>query len=408
MSDEGDIHSVCGQPWSGEKFAAEAPDFWGLLSRAPSLGEARLRLRRRINHLHYRFQHPDFQMHELDRVIVRDCARAWLSIIHPRSDHLAGFSLLEALWETARGVQRPDLSPAFWADVTHLAKGVLGQVRLHEQDSLQIPRRLKGRAAAIFRSNSLDDLGAAFDRACARYPSGMDPEVIAERQRQRRRILKVLGGSASDWERWKWQIRHIARDDESLGRLASLSRSERESIHRAWAAGLPFGVTPYYASLFCENPDTGRDRAIRAQIIPPLDYVEAMCRARDTGTLDFMREADTSPVDFVTRRYATICILKPFNACPQVCVYCQRNFEIKGPLLTGAAASKEAILAALDFIAKRPHIHEVLITGGDPLLLPDRRLGWIIESLFKMPHVEGAHRDENHCYHTDAGHRRAL
>ncbi len=376
------------QPWTAERFVREAGEVAGLLAGAATLGDARSRLRRRVAHLYDRSQHPDARIHELDRVIVRDCARAWLSILHPRSERLAGFSVAQALWDAARGVPRPELSPAFWAEVTHLAKGVSGRVRLHEHDFLQVPRRLKGRAAAIFRSDALDELGAAFDLACARYPSGLDPAVIAERERNRTRILRALGGNAEDWNRWNWHLRHVALDDEALGRLTSLTPLERETIRRATSSGIPFGVTPYYASLFCEDPGDGRDRAVRAQVIPPPDYVEAMSRVRDPETLDFMREADTSPVDLVTRRYATICILKPYNACPQICVYCQRNFEIKGPLAPGAAASRDAILEAMDFIARRPHLHEVLVTGGDPLVLSDRRIAWILGRLSEIPHVE--------------------
>lgn len=46
---------------------------------------------------------------------------------------------------------------------------------------------------------------------------------------------------------------------------------------------------------------------------------------------DFMRERDTSPIDLVTRRYPRVAIVKPYESCPQICVYCQRNWEITSP-----------------------------------------------------------------------------
>lgn len=79
-----------------------------------------------------------------------------------------------------------------------------------------------------------------------------------------------------------------------------------------------------------------------------------------------MHEADTSPVNLITRRYPAIAILKPFNTCPQICVYCQRNWEIDRAMAPGAMASKADLEKALNWISEHPAIKEVLITGGDP------------------------------------------
>jgi lysine 2,3-aminomutase len=135
---------------------------------------------------------------------------------------------------------------------------------------------------------------------------------------------------------------------------------------------------------------SGRDRALRAQVIPPSDYVEQMLTHRKDRScaFDFMLEHDTSPVELITRRYPAIVILKPFNTCPQICVYCQRNWEIEEAMANDALASEKAIRKALEFIAERSAIKEVLVTGGDPLGLPDGKLISILKRVAEIPHVD--------------------
>jgi lysine 2,3-aminomutase len=78
--------------------------------------------------------------------------------------------------------------------------------------------------------------------------------------------------------------------------------------------------------------------------------------------------------------------LKPFDSCPQICVYCQRNWEIKG--LDEAEITKEKLNAALNWIENNLYITEVLVTGGDPLTLSNENLEWIIDRISKMNHIE--------------------
>jgi len=105
---------------------------------------------------------------------------------------------------------------------------------------------------------------------------------------------------------------------------------------------------------------------VRAQVIPTLHYVRTMKQLRDTSecSMDFMLEQDTSPIDGITRRYPKVVILKPMLTCPQICVYCQRNWEIEDVYSTAAALPKEKLKKAIEWIAATPEISEVLITGG--------------------------------------------
>jgi len=139
-----------------------------------------------------------------------------------------------------------------------------------------------------------------------------------------------------------------------------------------------------------DDEPNGRDRSIRAQVFPPLSYVERMARAKQDGecSLDFMLENDTSPIDLITRRYPAIAIFKPFNACPQICVYCQRNWEIDEPMGKGALAAPEKIEAALAWVEKHPALNELLVTGGDPLALGQERIERIFKRIIQIKSIE--------------------
>ena len=285
-------------------------------------------------------------------------------------------------------VQRRRDSRAFWADVIHLVRGVEGKVRFHGSIHGASPPALEGREAALRRSAELEQLGLTVERWMSRYEDGLGSEALQRRAAARQRILAALGGTDSDWQNWRWHCRHVAVTAPALARMVRLSDEEYSCIQQGREAHVPFGVTPYYASLFDPEPDGGRDRSLRAQVIPPADYLAAVAKGCDPTELDFMREADTSPIDLVTRRYAGIAILKPHNTCPQICVYCQRNWEIKGPLEPGATAKADKLEAALAWIEQNRCIREVLVTGGDPLLLSNEALHRILDRLCRIPHIE--------------------
>jgi lysine 2,3-aminomutase len=100
-----------------------------------------------------------------------------------------------------------------------------------------------------------------------------------------------------------------------------------------------------------------------------------------------MKEGQTSPVDLVTRRYPMIAILKPFNSCAQICVYCQRNWEIGHVSDPQSLASPESLSNALDWFRAHPMVTEVLVTGGDPALMEDDSLVDLLQRLSEIDHI---------------------
>ncbi len=376
--------------FTADQLREDFPLFFTIARQAPDLEQVRERLALLVTQLENDVYHRVSLANNSSQVCARDCARVMRSMLRERADQLSGFSIAQAISDIARRVPRPDLQPPFFAELYNILHGlhglgpnlVLMDIPLESAD-------LQGRPAAVARSRQLDTLWENVEQRLEKYVSGLEPEVVARRRQRRDAILAALGGEVADWEDWRWQLRHIVQDAAVLARLLDLRPEEREAVALARRRRVPFGVTPHYLMLMDDRPD-GRDRAIRAQVLPPRVYVEnlAAARSRHDRSLDFMREEDTSPFDLITRRYPAICIFKPFNTCPQICVYCQRNWEIDDAMAPGALAATDQIDAAVDWIRRHPAIKEVLVTGGDPLALDDDQLAAILSRVAAIPTVE--------------------
>jgi len=328
----------------------------------------------------------------LEWVLARDAITVLRNILSARSERLAGFSFLRYVNDLVTGRDLHDLpapAPGFLAEVEHLVRGVMGKTGVYEGKAPAFSR-YEGVKAAKMRSVELSRMARTVNKHMARYPCGLDDEVIRERALNKSRILEHFGATEWEWEDWKWHTRHIIRDADTLRSLVGLTEEEYEAVSLARAHKIPFGITPYYLSLMDKDPGRARDYAVRAQVIPTVHYVTRLKELREHGdrSMDFMLERDTSPIEGITRRYPMIVILKPFLTCPQICVYCQRNWEIEDVYSPLAALSGEKLEKALQWIAATPEITEVLITGGDPLLLSNAKMEAILQRLSAMGHVE--------------------
>jgi lysine 2,3-aminomutase len=381
------------------------PEAYTILAESQSLDDARSRLYSYLNRVETRLYEGNTGLHPLEHAAARQCIRVLKGILAPRSEVRAGFSTLEHLWRLVRG-DRPRGQRAgagFVLEFVHLfrgmqgrsgiAEGWLGPLLVDEGTEMIDFARIEGRAAGIARSDFLDQVGSRLWARVRRHPSGLDPDVVTEREQNKARILDFLDGTPYHWDNYAWQLGHLFKGKDALPMLEQLipmADAEKEAIRLCVEHGIPFGITPYYLSLFdFESHERKHDAQVRAQVIPPMHYVEQMIEHREEREhyFDFMGEHDTSPIDLVTRRYATIAILKGYDTCPQICVYCQRNWEITGPMEAGALPTKEKLDHTLDWFADHPSLRDVLITGGDPLFLSDRRIEYIMDRLAAMDHI---------------------
>ncbi len=371
-----------------EVFRQTAHDYLHAIESADDLETARKTLLSKIGRIE-RANDRDEQSDMQQTAVKRDCIRAFRGILSARADRRASFSVARRLWEIARGAEPVDLGPGFFAELTHMIEGINGQVRnsFFDPDDRETT---DVEADPVKRSEMLDRLWSRVERRLSGYPDGLSVDTSARRSRRRQHIARALGATEDDFYSWKWQIEHLIVDEEQLCKLVCVSSDEIEAVRRSRALRLPFAITPYYASLMDDDPEAGRDRAIRAQVLPTLEYTESIPKTRELRAqfCDFMKEGSTSPAPLVTRRYPAVAIVKPFNSCPQICVYCQRNWEIEEAMADSAMASGSQLRAAIRYIDQHPAIGEVLVTGGDPLALPDAVILDILRRIAAIPHVQ--------------------
>lgn len=368
------------------------PELHRILKGTESLREARDRVFDHLNAIerHYFNIYSDKHYKGLshaEKSNAKQCIRVLKNFIRTENEHLTGVSCLRTLHALARGESGgEDASAGFLCELTFLLRG------LHGETGAAAGRKAAGadgggESRGAVRSRELDSYAAMIERHFMRYPTGLDPGVVSARGETRRAILDHFGAGESEWRDWRWHIRHVIEDLETISSLVRLEDDEVDGLRLATDMGVPFQVTPYYLSLFSSSGRSEFDRAVRAQVLPSERYCRRLAAMLERGEdLDFMKERWTSPVECVTRRYPLICIIKPFDACPQICVYCQRNWEIRR--LREIRMDWRRVQRAIEWVRDHDAITEVLVTGGDPLTLSNGSVERVLRGLAAIPHVD--------------------
>lgn len=367
------------------------PDIYKILKNVKKLESARDSLYDYLDTAERKIFTLDNDLHILEKATVRESIRVFRSIIGPINEFRTEFSALDSLWKLARNKRKKlksKISVGFILEFINLFRGVTGKSNIYLENAQVkkgIPEflKMKGKKAAKARMEILDDLGLSIQKYFKKYPSGLEEEVINWRNENRSKILRYFNGTTDDWNDYQWHLKNVIKDAKPLQELIELTNEQKAAVDDAVENRIAFGITPYYLSLMDRRLSLGYDHAIRAQVIPPKEYVDKMIEHKDDRDIsfDFMGEHDTSPIDLITRRYPIISIIKPFNTCSQICVYCQRNWEIKRVLEPKALASSKLMEDALKWFDEHKSVGDVLITGGDPLIMKDYQLERILESL---------------------------
>ncbi len=388
-----------------EELWRENSEIMKIMKDSRSLQEARQKVFEFSKDLELQYREGKGDLHKIEFATALEAIKVFNNLISSRNERIAGFSTLDYLWRLAQNDQKikEEISEDFLQEFIHLFKAMKGKANISAgwmkpllgKEGIKIVdfAQIEGRKAGASRSNYLDKLYEKVHNFINRYPSGCDSQLVKEREENCQKILDYFGASLNDWNDYRWHLKHIfhnMRDLENLKKLVPLTEEEIEAIEIAIENKIPFGITPYYLSLFdFSRSDRKYDYQVRSQVIPPMHYVKLMKEHRKDRSyyFDFMGEHDTSPEELITRRYPMISILKPYDTCPQICVYCQRNWEITGPMMPEGMPSKESLDKALDWFAEHTSMKDVLITGGDPLALNDEKIKYIMDRLCQMDHV---------------------
>lgn len=180
------------------------------------------------------------------------------------------------------------------------------------------------------------------------------------------------------WDDWRWQAGNVLTTAQDLAPWVALTDEERGGID-ATAGSFRLAVTPYYAALMDRDDPAC---PIRRQAVPHLDEATLP----DPGGLrDPLDEDRRMPVPGVVHRYPDRALLLVNNVCPVYCRFCTRKRLTGQP---NATLSTSALEAAYAWLSATPAVREVILSGGDPLLLPDDRLVAIVASLHAIPSVD--------------------
>ncbi len=179
------------------------------------------------------------------------------------------------------------------------------------------------------------------------------------------------------WNDWKWQVKNRIETYEELSKYFTFSDEEADGIKKALAK-FRMAITPYYLSLI--DPNDPFD-PIRRQAIPQ----GAECNIAPADLNDPLHEDEDSPAPGLTHRYPDRVLFLITDMCSMYCRHCTRR-RFAGQ--KDDESPSQRIEKCLEYIEKTPQVRDVLLSGGDALMVSDQKLEYIIGRLRKIPHVE--------------------
>ena len=185
------------------------------------------------------------------------------------------------------------------------------------------------------------------------------------------------GATKQEWHDWRWQFKNRISRIADLEFFAGASAAELKKLNKVTAL-YPLAVTPYYFSLIQHNREND---PIRTQCFPDPREISAPADCQD----DPLEEDTHMPVPKLVHRYPDRCLAIVTEVCATYCRHCNRKRFWSEPRKIGLQARLGKMIR---YIAESPQIREVIISGGDPLILDDEVLEGLLSALRAIKHVE--------------------
>ena len=190
-------------------------------------------------------------------------------------------------------------------------------------------------------------------------------------------ILLFKDVREEEWNDYRWQLRNRLSSVEDFDKLLHLTDAQREDLE-ACMGKFRVAVTPYYSSLMDPDDPTC---PVRMQGLPsPLELV-----VREEDMEDAIAETVDSPTPNLTHRYPDRVLFVVTEMCSMYCRHCTRRRIVGGH---EAAVSPEVIDNCITYIQRNKEVRDVLISGGDPLVLANEQLEEILARVRAIDHVE--------------------
>jgi lysine 2,3-aminomutase len=182
---------------------------------------------------------------------------------------------------------------------------------------------------------------------------------------------------AENWRDWIWQLKNRITTVEQLEQFMTLTPEERAGCYFA-DRKLSLAITPYFFNLIDRNDPAC---PIRRQVIPRAGEMQISAEEQ----LDSLGEDEHSPVPGLVHRYPDRVLFLVTDRCAAYCRYCTRSRLVSNAQDYNFHPEFEQ---GLRYIEAHPEVRDVLLSGGDPLLLSDRKLEHLLSRLREIPHVE--------------------
>lgn len=218
------------------------------------------------------------------------------------------------------------------------------------------------------------EVSIRFNKVGARVSS----ERIGISPRSREFLSKYFPtATEKEWNSWQWQVKNGITSVAQLRQILNLTEEELMAIDNDKHA-LPLRITPYYASLLSsDNPK----QPLRRTMIPTIN--ELVISKGESA--DPLSEEHHSPVPNLVHRYPDRVLFLATGFCSAYCRYCTRSHMVaKDKCHVGIKAWEPA----LQYIREHKEVRDVLISGGDPLTMPDPHIEYLLSTLRAIPHVE--------------------
>jgi lysine 2,3-aminomutase len=184
----------------------------------------------------------------------------------------------------------------------------------------------------------------------------------------------------SNWKDWKWQIKHSIKSLERFEYLTGIKFSEKEKTDlRKTFEKFPLSITPYYLSVI--DKTNYKNDPIFRQAFGGIEELTTL----KSEHADPLSEDKDSPVEGITHRYPDRVLFHVSNICSMYCRFCTRKRKVGD---VDFVPSKAQLAAGIEYIKNTPQVRDVLLSGGDPLMLPDDKIDWLLSEISKIPHVE--------------------
>jgi len=204
--------------------------------------------------------------------------------------------------------------------------------------------------------------------------------IYSQRQQNIAEQMSTDPVSISNWRDWRWQLKNAIQRVETFENLLGIELEEKERKMVAMTLKkFPLSITPYYLSLI--DTDNYRNDPVFRQAFPSPAELEIGKK----DMTDPLAEDKDSPAPGITHRYPDRVLFHVSNVCSMYCRHCTRKRKV-GDI--NSIPDRNQLREGLEYIRNTPVIRDVLLSGGDPLMLPDHYLDWILTELRKIEHVQ--------------------